>query len=140
MYFIKTEFAFDSAHFLYGYEGKCSNIHGHRWRVEVTVKNAFLQRNGQQKGMIMDFADLKRALGVIADHYDHSLIYEKNTLKADTMECLKRDGFRLVEVPFRPTAENLARHFFMIIRERGYRPHNVTVYETPNNCAMYEEG
>lgn len=140
MYFIKTEFAFDSAHFLYGYEGKCSNIHGHRWRVEVTVKNAFLQRNGQQKGMIMDFADLKRALGVIADHYDHSLIYEKNTLKADTMECLKRDGFRLVEVPFRPTAENLARHFFMIIRERGYRPHNVTVFETPNNCAMYEEG
>ena len=51
----KSEFSFDSAHFLYGYEGKCSNIHGHRWKVEVTVKNAFLQRNGQNKGMIMDF-------------------------------------------------------------------------------------
>ena len=119
MYFLKSEFSFDSAHFLYGYEGKCSNIHGHRWKVEVTVKNA---------------------LSVIAEHYDHSLIYEKNTLKNDTMECLKRDGFRLVELPFRPTAENLARHFFMIIKERGFRPHNVTVYETPNNCAMYEEG
>ena len=55
MYFLKTEAAFDSAHFLYGYEGKCSNIHGHRWKIEVTVQNAFLQRNGQKKGMIMDF-------------------------------------------------------------------------------------
>ena len=126
MYFLKTEAAFDSAHFLYGYEGKCSNIHGHRWKIEVTVQNAFLQRNGQNK--------------LIADHYDHSLIYEKNTLKPDTMELLKRDGFRLVELPFRPTAENLSRHFFMILKERGFRPHNVTVYETPNNCAMYEEG
>ena len=83
---------------------------------------------------------LKKALQLIADHYDHSLIYEKNTLKPDTMELLKRDGFRLVELPFRPTAENLSRHFFMILKERGFRPHNVTVYETPNNCAMYEEG
>ena len=140
MYFLKTEAAFDSAHFLYGYEGKCSNIHGHRWKIEVTVQNAFLQRNGQNKGMIMDFADLKKALQLIADHYDHSLIYEKNTLKPDTMELLKRDGFRLVELPFRPTAENLSRHFFMILKERGFRPHNVTVNETPNNCAMYEEG
>lgn len=140
MYFIKAETAFDSAHFLHGYEGKCSNIHGHRWKIEVTVQNAFLQRSGQQRGMIMDFSDLKKALELIANHYDHSLIYEKNTLKQDTMDCLKRDGFRLVEVPFRPTAENLARHLFMILKERGFRPHNVTVYETPNNCAMYEEG
>ena len=97
MYFLKSEFSFDSAHFLYGYEGNCSNIHGHRWKVEVTVKNAFLQRNGQNKGMIMDFSELKRALSVIAEHYDHSLIYEKNTLKNDTMECLKRDGFRYMK-------------------------------------------
>lgn len=61
MYFLKSEFSFDSAHFLYGYEGKCSNIHGHRWKVEVTVKNAFLQRNGQNKGMIMDFSEIGRA-------------------------------------------------------------------------------
>jgi 6-pyruvoyltetrahydropterin/6-carboxytetrahydropterin synthase len=60
MYFIKTEFSSNSAHFLYAYEGKCRNIHGHRWKVEVTIKNAFLQRSGQQIGMIMDFSDLKR--------------------------------------------------------------------------------
>ena len=139
MYCIKTEHSFDAAHFLHGYEGKCSNIHGHRWNIEVTVQNAFLQRSGQQKGMIMDFTDLKKVVKTIADHYDHSLIYEKGTFQADTLECLKRDGFRLVEVQFRPTAENFARHFYMILKERGYRPSNVAVYETPNNCAMYGE-
>ena len=77
---------------------------------------------------------------MIVDHYDHSLIYEKNTLQPDTLECLKRDGFRVVELPFRPTAENLARHFFTALTEHGYRVNNVTVYETPENCAMYEEG
>ena len=140
MYYLKAEASFDSAHFLYGYEGKCSNIHGHRWKIEVTVQNAFLQRNGQQKGMIMDFSDLKRAVRLIAEHYDHSLIYEKNTLKSDTLECLKRDGFRLIEMPFRPTAENLARQFFTALKERGYRVSRVAVYETPENCAMYDEG
>lgn len=140
MYFIKSNFTFDSAHFLYGYDGKCSNIHGHTWKVEVTVKNAFLQDKGEKKGMIMDFSDLKKTLSIIADNYDHALLYEKNTLKQDTMDCLNRDGFKLVELQFRPTAENLARHFFMQIKEHGCCPHNVTVYETPNNCAMYEEG
>ena len=81
MYYLKTQAAFDAAHFLHDYDGKCSNIHGHRWTIEVTVQNAFLQRSGQQKGMIMDFADLKKVVKTIADHYDHSLIYEKNKLK-----------------------------------------------------------
>ena len=139
MYFLKAEASFDAAHFLHGYDGKCSNIHGHRWRIVATVQNAFLQRNGQQKGMIMDFSDLKKAVRTIADHYDHSLIYEKNTFQSDTLECLKRDGFRMVELPFRPTAENFARHFYMVLKERGYRVSNMTVYETPENCAMYEE-
>lgn len=140
MYFIKSEASFDSAHFLSGYEGKCSNIHGHRWKIEVTVQNAFLQRSGQTKGMIMDFGDLKKTLKGIADHYDHALIYEKSTIMPDTLECLKRDGFKLIELPFRPTAENLARHFYSALSDKGFRPSNVTVYETPENCAMYEEG
>ena len=140
MYFLKAEASFDAAHFLHGYDGKCSNIHGHRWRIVATVQNAFLQRSGQQKGMIMDFSDLKKAVRTIADHYYHSLIYEKNTFKSDTLECLKRDGFKMLELPFRPTAENFARHFFIVLKERGYRVSNMTVYETPENCAMYEEG
>lgn len=140
MYFLKSEASFDSAHFLYGYDGKCSNIHGHRWKIEVTVKDLSLQSEGQTKGMIIDFGDLKKALKSVADNFDHALIYETGTLKKDTLECLLRDGFRLVELPYRPTAENLARHFYQLLKDSGFNLHNVTVYETPNNCAMYEEG
>ena len=46
MYHLKTTAAFDSAHFLAGYEGKCANIHGHRWVIEVEISGADLQESG----------------------------------------------------------------------------------------------
>ena len=59
MYLLKTEATFDSAHFLRGYNGKCANLHGHTWRVEVTVGSDTLTASGEQRGMVIDFADLK---------------------------------------------------------------------------------
>ena len=103
MYILKTEHSFDAAHFLYGYEGKCSNIHGHRWRVVLEVCTEDLQEDGQNRGMYVDFGDLKR------------------------------------EFPFRPTAENMAKYFHEKMQQAGYRVKRVTVYETPNNAACYEE-
>ena len=51
MYTLKTEHSFDAAHFLYGYEGKCSNIHGHRWRVVAEIKSPDLKQEEQTRGM-----------------------------------------------------------------------------------------
>ena len=62
MYTLKTEHSFDAAHFLYGYEGKCSNIHGHRWRVVAEVSSDELETTGQNRGMYVDFGDLKKDL------------------------------------------------------------------------------
>lgn len=139
MYIIKTEQSFDSAHFLAGYEGKCSNLHGHRWRVVVEVCAERLQQEGQLRGMVTDFGDIKQDLKELADFYDHALIYEKDTLRPLTLQALREENFRLLEVPFRPTAENFARHFYSLIREKGYYVRTVEVYETPNNCAIYTE-
>ena len=50
MYQLKTEADFDSAHFLSGYTGKCSNIHGHRWHVEIEIESRNLEKNGQERG------------------------------------------------------------------------------------------
>ena len=55
MYQLTTHASFDSAHFLSGYEGKCSNIHGHRWKLEVTVQSETLEQTGQIRGMVVDF-------------------------------------------------------------------------------------
>ena len=118
MYQLKTEADFDSAHFLSGYTGKCSNIHGHRWHVEIEIESRKLEKNGQGRGMLVDFGDLKKDLRELADSMDHTLIYEENTLRPKTLEALDEEGFHLVKVPFRPTAENFSEYFFRKMEDR----------------------
>ena len=138
MYYLKTSAAFVSAHFLSGYNGKCANIHGHRWTVEVKINGEELQNDGEKRGMLIDFSDLKKAVKKLADDFDHALIYESGSLKEKTIAALNEENFRLIEVPFRPTAENFAKHFYDLLSGKGLAVCSVTVYETPNNCAVYE--
>ena len=138
MYYLKTSASFDSAHFLAGYEGKCANIHGHRWKVEVSINGEVLQQEGTKRGMLIDFSDLKKAVHDMADSFDHALIYESGSMKETTIAAMNDEGFRLIEVPFRPTAENFAKYFFDVLSGQGLSVRSVTVYETPDNCAVYE--
>lgn len=139
MYILKTESTFDSAHFLSGYEGKCANIHGHRWSVEIEVGCEELQPLGSHRGMIVDFSKLKKDLSGITDELDHSLIIEEGSLKQNTLQALREENFRVIEVHFRPTAECFAKFFFDEMSERGYNVLDVTVYETPKNSASYRK-
>lgn len=137
MYTLQTNASFDSAHFLKGYEGKCSNIHGHRWTIEVTVASEDLEEEGQIRGMVVDFKTLKEDLNNLADELDHSLVIEEGSLKETTKNALLDEEFRIVELPFLPTAENLAEYFFDEMEDKGYQVVLTKVYETPNNCAGY---
>ena len=130
MYILKTEASFDSAHFLAGYDGKCSNLHGHRWKIILEVQAEELKDDIQHKGMYVDFGE---------DSMDHALIIEKNSLKETTLEALKSENFRIIELDFRPTAENMAKYFYEKIKKLGYNMKAVTVYETPVNSATYME-
>lgn len=138
MYSLKVELSFDSAHFLAGYKGKCSNIHGHRWRVEIEVQSENLIDSGQMDGMIVDFGDLKSDVKEMLDFYDHALIIQKGTMREETLKCLIEDEFKIIQLEFRPTAENLAKFFFDTMKEKGYNMKRAVVYETPSNCAVYE--
>lgn len=137
MYTLQTSADFDSAHFLKGYEGKCSNIHGHRWTVEVTVASEELAEEGKARGMIVDFKTLKDDLKQLTEELDHCLIIEENSLKESTKKALLDENFKIVEMAFRPTAENIAEYFFDQMEEKEYQVVLVKVYETPNNCAAY---
>ena len=139
MYSLISEASFDSAHFLAQYEGKCRNIHGHRWTVKVEIFGEKLQENGSKREMLIDFGELKSELKKLVDFYDHSLIIEKNTMRKITLNALKEDGFRIIEVEFRPTAENFAKNFYDYFIEKGFSVKSISVYETPNNCAIYSE-
>lgn len=139
MYYLKTSADFDSAHFLAGYDGKCANIHGHRWKLEVQVYGIKLKPDGSEKGMLIDFGELKSSVRSLAEGFDHSLIYEKGTLKPATLRAFDDEGFRTIPVPFRPTAENFAKYFYELLSAQELPVRSVTVYETPDNCAVYEE-
>ncbi len=137
MYQLTTEHSFDSAHFLAGYDGKCGNLHGHRWRVLLTVQSETLREDQQQKGMCVDFAELKKDLRTELDALDHVLIIEQGSLRESTMKALQEEKFQVVEMPFRPTAENFARYFYELFTLKGYPVAKVEVYETLNNSAVY---
>ena len=137
MYGLKTEAAFDSAHFLTDYYGKCENLHGHRWRVVVYLEQEELQTEGTMRDMVLDFGVFKREVRSLADSLDHTFLVEEGSLKPATMAVLEDEGFSLTVLPFRTTAENLARWFFDQLAERGLPVAQVDCYETPNNCAIY---
>lgn len=139
MYELKTEAAFDSAHFLADYYGKCENLHGHRWRVVVYLQQEELQAEGTMRDMVLDFGVFKRAVRSLAEELDHTFLVEDGTLHEATVDALESEGFSLTVLPFRTTAENLARYFAERLAAEGLPVSQVDMYETPNNCAIWKK-
>ena len=139
MYELKTESSFDSAHFLTDYDGKCENLHGHRWRVVAYIATDQLQTEGTNKDMVIDFKDFKAAVRELTERFDHTFLVEEGSLAQATIDALEAETFRLTFLPFRTTTENLARYFYGKLAEKGFPVSKIEVYETPLNCAMYSE-
>lgn len=139
MYALECEFAFDSAHFLTDYYGKCENLHGHRWRVVASIQQEELQTEGTMKDMVLDFGVFKKAVKALCDELDHTFLVEEGSLAPATIAALEGEGFKLTALPFRTTAENLSRYFFDRLAEQGLPVWQVEVDETPNNRAFYRK-
>jgi len=137
MYELKTEASFDSAHFLTDYYGKCENLHGHRWRMVVYISRDELQQEGTMRDMVLDFGTFKRHVRALAKELDHTFLVEEGSLLPATMAALEAEGFSLTMLPFRTTAENLARYACERLCAQGLPVSKVKMYETPNNCAIY---
>lgn len=139
MYELKTESSFDSAHFLTDYDGKCENLHGHRWRVVAYIATDKLQAEGTNKDMVIDFKDFKAAVLEMTERFDHTFLVEEGSLAQATIDALESETFRLTFLPFRTTTENLAKFFYGQLADAGFPVSKIEVYETPLNCAMYSE-
>ena len=126
---------FDAAHILTNHQGLCKNLHGHTYRVDVSVS----QPDNDRSDMVIDFKDLKQlATEVVCDRFDHAFIY--NTESAGEREIaavVERHGMRTVAIPFRSTAENLAQLFFNDLAARIPGLSSVRVWETADSCAEY---
>lgn len=141
MFILKNEIQFDTAHYLSGYQGKCSNIHGHRYRLIVELASETLHDSGQQRGMLADFGDVKAMLKRIADLYDHKLLIEDNADGCAVAEQLAQvpNQFAICMVPYRPTAEEMSRSIYQQIKDAGYPIYSVELFETPVNSCIYRE-
>lgn len=139
------EFTFDAAHMLSGHNGLCKNLHGHTYRVEVTVKYSKQDEvipDGPSEGMIIDFKKLKNRLNEdIFDKMDHSYIYnslggvDENAI-ADLCKTL---GMKTYDMANRPTAENMAEYFLGMantsLQSLDVEVVSVRVWETPTSYA-----
>ncbi len=107
---ITKEFKFEMAHALYGYDGVCANLHGHSYRICVTIRgNVKNEPTHTKDGMVMDFMDLKAIVKPnIIDKYDHSLVLNANSPHSN----LDLSSFdKVYYLPYQPTSENLVIDF-----------------------------
>ncbi len=134
---IRKECRFEAAHLLNGHPGECRNLHGHTYRVVVEVA----QRPDEDGDMVMDFKDLKAVLREeILERFDHAFLYDRRSPEeCEIAAVLSRQTLRAVALPFRTTAENLARHVFETLESR-VAVIAVTLYETPESCAEFRRG
>ena len=127
---------FDAAHVLTNHQGLCKNLHGHTYRVDVSVAQAA----GDDRDMVIDFKDLKRiATETVCDRFDHAFIY--NTASAGECEIaavVEKNGMRTAAIPFRSTCENLAKMFYNELKAKVPGLSAVKVWETADNVAEFK--
>lgn len=118
MYSIKVEGNFSAAHNLRSYRGKCEELHGHNWKVEIIARKDKLDKTG----MVLDFKYLKAELNKVLDVFDHKYLN-------------KTGYFKNVN----PTSENMAAFLYRRLKARISSLKSVTVWENPTSSATYEE-
>ena len=136
---VTKEMYTETAHRLDGHPGRCKNVHGHSYRWCVTLEGDHLAN-----GMLLDFSDLKKAMTEVIDPFDHALVLQSgNEIDEDLIAVLIKHGMdaRIMEVPWRPTAENMALVVSGILQ--GKFPDfavTVRVYETVTSHAEVTAG
>lgn len=101
-------FDFETAHALWGYDGKCANIHGHSYKLTVSITGEIINDNSAVKnGMIIDFSDLKKLVNKsVVDEFDHALLVNGETPHAKYAEV--ESGFsKIMLCKYQPTCENM---------------------------------
>jgi len=136
---ITKEFKFEMAHALHGYDGLCKNIHGHSYKLWVTIKGKTLKEKGHKKdGMVLDFDLLKSIVKPeIIDKYDHSLVLNGETSHAEIDLKAFEKVFLL---PYQPTSENLVADFALKIKSKlpkGIKLYKVVLSETATSFAEW---
>lgn len=139
---ITKQFSFETGHALYGYDGKCKNVHGHSYKLSVTVIGTPIADNNHVKfGMVIDFGDLKKIVKEeIVDVFDHATVFNKNTPHVELANELKSRGHNVLLVNYQPTSEMMVIDFADKIKKRlpeNINLHAVKLQETETSYAEW---
>ncbi|MCW9037039.1 6-carboxytetrahydropterin synthase [Altibacter sp.] len=139
---ITKQFSFETGHALYGYDGKCRNVHGHSYRLSVTVIGTPISNSGNVKyGMVIDFSDLKKIVKEeIVDVFDHATVFNKNTPHVELANELQGRGHNVLLVNYQPTSEMMVIDFAEKIKTRlpkTIKLHSLKLQETATSYAEW---
>jgi 6-pyruvoyltetrahydropterin/6-carboxytetrahydropterin synthase len=139
---ITKQFNFETGHALYGYDGKCKNVHGHSYKLSVTVIGKPITDNSNVKfGMVIDFTDLKKIVKEeIVDQFDHATVFNKNTPHVELARELQSRDHHVILVDYQPTSENMVVDFANRIKGRlpqGIALHSLKLQETETSFAEW---
>ncbi len=125
---ITKQFTFEAGHALYGYDGKCKNVHGHSYKLNVTVIGSPISDSSNVKyGMVIDFGDLKKIVKEeIVDQFDHATVFNQNTPHVELAMELQNRGHNVILVDYQPTSEEMVIDFAGKIAAR--LPENITLH------------
>ena len=139
---ITKEFSFETGHALYGYDGKCKNVHGHSYKLSVTVIGVPISdRSNVKFGMVIDFSDLKKIVKEeIVDHFDHATVFNQTTPHIELANELIDRGHHVILVDYQPTSENMVVDFAKKIKNRlpkNIELHSLKLQETETSYAQW---
>ncbi|MBT8325435.1 MAG: 6-carboxytetrahydropterin synthase [Winogradskyella sp.] len=139
---ITKQFSFETGHALYGYDGKCKNVHGHSYKLDVTVIGKPIDDTNHVKyGMVIDFSDLKKIVKEeIVEVFDHATVFNKNTPHVELAEELSNRGHNVLLVDYQPTSEMMVIDFAEKIKRRlpkNIQLHSLKLQETATSFAEW---
>ena len=117
---VTKSFGFETGHALYGYDGLCKNVHGHSYKLYVTVVGRPIDdQNHVKNGMVIDFKDLKTIVkSEVVDVFDHATVFNKNTPHVELAKTLSDSGHKVLLVDYQPTSEKMVIDFAHRIASR----------------------
>ena len=139
---ITKQFSFETGHALYGYDGKCRNVHGHSYKLYVTVIGQPISDTTHVKlGMVIDFSDLKVIVkNKIVDIFDHATVFNKNTPHVELAKELADRGHDVLLVDYQPTSEMMIIDFANVIKQElpsHIKLHSLKLQETDSSYAQW---
>ncbi len=125
---VTKQFKFETGHAIYGYDGLCKNVHGHSFKLDVTIiGQPIIDPDHVKNGMVIDFGDLKTIVNQeIVDPFDHATVLNVNSPHKEIADEMESRGHKILRVSYQPTCEMMIIDFALKLKAK--LPNHLKLY------------